>query len=179
MELRVGNYVVASYLLEHEPSQWDTLVVLDSGKQATNFVKDHARSYLYLRFDDIEEPREHKEVPNKAQLEQGLAFAKGKNKLLISCRAGQGRSVGLAYLISCREHGVQQGLELLNPTRHKPNRLVIAIGAKLLEMPEALVYYDEWRRRHGHIQLSDYYEEMEKELDVLEAQGASNKICDT
>jgi len=37
--------------------------------------------------------------------------------------------------------------------------------------------FDEWRRRHSHIQLSDYYDEMEKELEALEAQGASNRIC--
>jgi len=177
MEIRIGNYVAASLLLDREPDRWHALVVLDSGKQATEFVKKHARSYLYLRFDDIDQPRANKEMPSKSMIEQGLAFATGKDKLLVSCRAGQGRSVALAYLIACKEHGVQKAVGLLNPTRHRPNRLVVTIGDTLLEVPEMLDQFDEWRRRHAHIQLSDYYDEMEKEFDALEAQGATNRIC--
>lgn len=177
MEIRVAGYVAASLLLEREPGQWHTLVVLDSGKQATEFVKEHARSYCYLRFDDVEEQWANKETPTKSTIEPGLNFAKDKDKLLVSCRAGQGRSVALAYAICCREHGVQEALKILNPTRHRPNRLVVAIADTLLEMPDMLDQFDEWRRRHAHIKLSDYYDEIEKEFDALEAQGASNKIC--
>jgi predicted protein tyrosine phosphatase len=177
VEIRIGNYVAASFLLEREPEQWHTLIVLDSDKQATDFVKAHARSYCYLRFDDIEEPRANKETPTRTMIEQGLNFAKGKDHLLVSCRAGQGRSVALAYLISCREHGVQEAIKILNPKRHRPNRLVVTIGDALLETPGVRDQFDEWRRRHSHIQLSDYYDEMEKEFDALEAQGASNRIC--
>jgi len=178
VEIRIGSYVAASFLLEQEPGQWHTLVVLDSDKQATDFVKAHSRSHCYLRFDDVEEQRANKVMPTKALVEQGLNFAKGKVKLLVSCRAGQGRSVALAYLIFCQEHGTQDALTLLNPTRHRPNRLVVAIGDSLLTAPpDVLDQFDEWRRRHSHIQLSDYYDEMEKEFDALEARGASNKIC--
>ena len=46
-----------------------------------------------MRFDDVEEQRTNKEKPNKAMIELGLNFAKGKDNLLVSCRAGQGRSV--------------------------------------------------------------------------------------
>ena len=177
MEIRIGSYVAASFLLEREPNQWHTLVILDSGKQATDFVKSHARSFYYLRFDDVEQPRANKETPTKAAIEQGLNFAKGKDKILVSCRAGQGRSVALGYVIGCREHGVNEAIKILNPTRHRPNRLVVTIGETLLEKPEVLDQFDQWRRDHSHIQLSDYYDEMEKELDALEAQGASNRIC--
>ncbi|MSU80448.1 MAG: hypothetical protein EXS16_20465 [Gemmataceae bacterium] len=177
VEIRIGSYVAASFLLEKEPDQWHALVVLDSSKEATEFVKAHARSYCYLRFDDVEQPRANKETPTKAMIEQGLQFAKDMDKLLVSCRAGQGRSVALAYVICCRERGVQEALRILNPTRHRPNRLVVTIGDALLEMPDVLDQFDEWRRRHSHIRLSDYYDEMEKEFDALEAQGASNRIC--
>jgi predicted protein tyrosine phosphatase len=167
VEIRIASYVAASFLLESETGEWHTLAVLDSGKKATNFVAEHARSYCYLRFDDIEEPRTNKELPSKTMIELGLNFAHGKDKLLISCRAGQGRSVGLAYLISCREHGVQEAIKILNPTRHKPNRLVITIGDQLLNVPNVLTQFDEWRRRNAHLRLSDYYDEIEKELDTL------------
>ena len=63
---------------------------LDSDKRATEFVKAHARSYLFLRFDDVEELRANQVTPTRWLIEQGLAFAEGKDKLLVSCRAGKG-----------------------------------------------------------------------------------------
>jgi predicted protein tyrosine phosphatase len=177
VELRIGGYIAASHLLEREPGQWHALIILDSGRVVTDFVKAHARSNCFLRFDDVEGPRANKEVPTRRAIEQGLLFAKGKDKLLVSCRAGQGRSAALAYLICCQEHGVAEALKLLNPTRHRPNRLVVSLGDGLLEAPEVLDRFDDWRRLYAHIRLSDYFEEIEKELDALEAQGASNKIC--
>ena len=177
MEIRVGNYVAASFLLEREPGEWHALVVLDSGQEASPFVAAHACSHLYLRFDDVEAPRAEKAMPTGSLVSQGLDFARGKDRLLVSCRAGQGRSVALAYLIACRERGISEALQLLDPTRHRPNRLVISLGAAHLEKPEVLEQFDQWRRRHAQVQLSDYYDEMEKELDALEAQGAADRIC--
>ena len=84
----------------------------------------------------------------------------------------------MAYVLCSREHGVVEALKLFNPTRHRPNRLAVRIGDTLLEVPEVLDQFDDWRRRHSHIQLSDYYDEMEKEFEALEAQGAFNRICD-
>lgn len=177
MQIRIANYVAASLLLEQEPNQWHALVVLDSGHQPTDFVKAHARSCCFLHFDDIEEPRAHRETPTSSLVSQGLGFATGKDKLLVSCRAGQGRSVAMAYLIACRKLGVGEAIKLLNATRHRPNRLVISLGDALLGMPDVLDQFDVWRERHSHIQLSDYYDEIEKELDALEAMGATNRIC--
>jgi predicted protein tyrosine phosphatase len=178
VEIRIGNYLAASFLLEQEPQQWHALVVLDFGKEATDFVERHARSFLFLRFDDVEEARPGKQAPTKPPLERALAFARGKDKLLVSCRAGQGRSVALAYLVCCREHGVPEALKLLDATRHRPNRLVVSIGDALLEGGGVLAPFDAWRLRHAHVRLSDYYDDMEQELEALEAQGARNLICE-
>jgi predicted protein tyrosine phosphatase len=178
VEIRVASYLAASFLLEREPRQWHALVVLDSGKQATDFVEAHARSFLFLRFDDVEEARPGKQAPTKASLEQALAFARGKDRLLVSCRAGQGRSVALAYLIYCRERGVPEALRLLDATRHQPNRLVVTIGDALLDGPGVLAPFDQWRRRHAHIRLADYDDDIVKEIEELEAQGARNRICE-
>jgi predicted protein tyrosine phosphatase len=177
MEIHVGGYVAASLLLEREPKQWHTLVLLDSDKQATDFVRDHSRSHLCLRFDDIEEPRANKQIPTRTQIAQAIEFARGKDKLLVSCRAGRGRSVALAYVICCRERGAAEALKLLDPTRHRPNRLVISLGDSVLDTLCVLDSFDDWRRRHAHTELSDYYDEMEKEFEALEAQGATNRIC--
>src|SRR4051794_25205498 len=143
MEIRIAGYLAASLLLEREPRQWHVLVLLDSDKHATDFVRDYARTHLYLRFDDVEAPRANKQVPNRAQVAQALEFARGKDKLLVSCRAGRGRSVALAYLITCQEHGVTEALQRLDPTRHRPNRLVITLGNTLLGASDALRSFDE------------------------------------
>ena len=178
MEILVRGYMAASFLLEREPKQWHALVMLDSDKKATDFVQNHAQSHLVLRFDDIEEPRENKHTPTTSQIVQALEFAKGKDKLLVSCRAGRGRSVALAYVIACREHGVAEAIKLLDPTRHRPNRLVIDLGDAILDTLGVRDAFDHWRQQHAHhIQLSDYYDEMEKEFEALEAQGAVNRIC--
>jgi predicted protein tyrosine phosphatase len=176
MEIRIAGYVPASFLLEREPNQWHALVVLDSGKQATTFVREHARSHLFLHFDDIEQPHGAKQAPTSLLIEQALAFVKGKDKLLVSCRAGQGRSVAMAYLACCQERSVAEALTLLDPTRHRPNRLVISLGDALLGQPDVLDHFDDWRRGNAHVRLSDYYDRLEKELDDLEAQGARDRI---
>jgi predicted protein tyrosine phosphatase len=176
-EIRIGGYAAASLALEREPKQWHAIVILDSDKVATDFVRDYALSHLFLRFDDIEEARDRKRVPTPPQIVQALDFAEGKEKLLVRCRAGRGRSVALAYLIRCRERGAAEALELLDPTRHRPNRLVIRLGDALLHTPGTLDAFDDWRRRHAHLRLSDYYDELEREFEALEAEGATNRIC--
>ena len=176
MEIRIRGYVPASWLLQNEPNEWHALVMLDSGKQPTDFVKTHARSFMFLQFDDIEQPHPTKQPPTLKLVEQGLNFARGKEKLLVSCRAGQGRSVAMAYLISCEAHGVTEAIGLLNPTRHRPNRLVVEKGNTLLDNPDILRQFDAWRHCNSHIQLSDYYDEMEKEFDALVAEGACDRV---
>lgn len=177
MELRTAGYIAASVLLEREPGEWRALILLDSDLEPTNFTADHSRSYLFLRFDDIEEPRGSKRPPNRAQIAQALDFAAGEDNLLVSCRAGRGRSIALAYLILSHRRGVAEALARLDPTRHRPNRLVISLGQGLPGMPDVLGPFDDWRRRHAHVRLSDHYAELEKEYAQLEAQGAVNRIC--
>jgi predicted protein tyrosine phosphatase len=176
MKLHIANYLAASFLLEQEPGQWDALVVLDSGMRPTVFVAQQTQSHLYLHFDDVEQPRVNKQHPTSALVQQALKFAKGKERLLVSCRAGQGRSVALAYLICCREHGVAEAVRLLDPTQHRPNRLVVTLGDALLDDPEILTQFDAWQRANAHIRLSDYYDEIEREYEALEAAGAADRI---
>jgi hypothetical protein len=54
---------------------------------------------------------------------------------------------------------------------------VVSLGDALLGRPEILDEFDAWRRRCANIQLSDYYEEIEREFEALEAQGAVDRIC--
>jgi predicted protein tyrosine phosphatase len=176
MEFRICGFVPGSWLLEQEPNQWNALIILDWGKRATSFVAAHACSHCYLHFDDVENPQPGKQPPTSILVEQGLAFARGKDKLLVSCRAGQSRSVAMAYLICCQERGAADAVNLLDPRKHRPNRRVIEIGDALLGDPEILDRFQAWRDRHSSIKLSDFHEQLEKEFVELEAQGAQDRI---
>jgi predicted protein tyrosine phosphatase len=156
--------------------RWHALVILDSGVEPTGFVAAHTLSHEYLVFDDIESPRPTRRPPTEALIEQGLKFAAGKERLLVCCRAGQGRSASMAYLIRCRDVGAPEAVALLDPTRHRPNRLVVELGDRLLSELQPLQAFDDWRHRHGHIRLSDYYDEMEREIDRLVEAGARDLI---
>src|SRR4051794_10671532 len=176
MEIRIRGYLAASHLLGQEPARWHALVVLDSGMKSAGFVEAQALSHLHLHFDDIVQPHPAKQLPTSRLVERGLAFARGKDRLLVACRAGQGRSAALAYLIACQKLGVDDALRLLDPTRHSPNRLVVTLGDALLGRPEVLERFDDWRSRHAHVRLSDYLDQLEQEFDALEAQGAVDRI---
>lgn len=176
MELRIQGYVAASFLLEQEPSRWDALVILDSHAVVTEFVQSHARRHAFLRFDDVERATDGRQIVTQDLLAQGFEFARGCDCLLVTCRAGQSRSAAIAYLIGCREHGFDQALELIDPTRHIPNPLVVRLGADVLDLPEALDAFERWRQENRGIRLADYYQDLERELDQLEARGAVNRI---
>lgn len=177
MEIRIKSYLAASFLLECEPNQWNVLVILDSGWTLTNFLSSHSRSFLALRFDDIDLPRSDKLLPSKTEIQQGLDFSMGKEKLIVCCRAGQSRSAALAYLIACRERGASNALHLLDATRHSPNRLVVTLGESLSNTNDALDKFHDWKTQNSQVRLSDYSTELESAIDQLESQGAINKIC--
>src|SRR5690349_1123437 len=107
MEIRTAGYLAATALLEREPGSWHALLLLDPGLKPTDFVAERTRSNLCLWFDDVEGPRGLKRVPTRPQIEQALdcAASVDGDRLLVSCRAGRGRSVATAYLIACRLHG--------------------------------------------------------------------------
>ncbi|NQT13566.1 MAG: dual specificity protein phosphatase family protein [Planctomycetes bacterium] len=179
MDIRICGYLSASFLLEHEPLKWDALVVLDAKVIATDFVQSHTRKHLFLRFDDIERPTGNRRLVTSDQLARGLEFAKDSSRLLISCRAGQSRSAALAYLIACRDLGVDAAQKMIDPKRHVPNRLVVSLGAALLDVPDVLDAFHRWREAHRRIVLSDYYDEIEREFDDLVARGAVDRIVAT
>jgi hypothetical protein len=53
-----------------------------------------------------------KTLPSATMAESALKFAVGKPKLLISCRAGQGRSAAMACLVISIEQGSEQAINL-------------------------------------------------------------------
>lgn len=176
MEVKIAGYAAASHLLEREPGRWHATVILGSGIESSGYAEARTRSCLCLRFDDVLGPQPGGIVPTQEAVRRGLDFARGKDKILVSCRAGQGRSAALAYPIAYQDRSPDEAISLLDATRHAPNRLVVKLGAAVLGDLAILDRFDEWRRDHRDIRLSDYYDEIETEFEELERQGARDLI---
>lgn len=53
MNIVIRKYLAGSFLLERASKVWDAIIILDSDIAVTDFVLQHARRHLYLRFDDL------------------------------------------------------------------------------------------------------------------------------
>lgn len=112
-------------------------------------------------------------------VQSALQFAINKDKLIVSCRAGQSRSAALAYAISFQNNGLAAANSLLNPTRHKPNHSVIELASRFIDDPNFLSAFQRWADQHASIKLMDHLDEIEAEFDVLESLGARNLIVES
>ncbi len=176
MKIVIRNYLAASFLLEQEPSSWDAIILIDPGMSHTDFVAEHTRRHIYLRFDDIDTERHGKRAATLDDVRAAIEFAAVSEKLMVSCRAGQSRSSAIAFLIGCHRLGPQIACELLNPKRHAPNSLIINLGASLIDDPYLLSVFHAWQQKYRTFKLSDYMGEIEHEFDELERKGARNRI---
>ena len=176
MKIVIQNYPAASFLLEQEPHVWDAIVILDSGLMQTDFVATNARRHLYLRFDDVVAATPSKRPATISDIRKAVDFATKSKNLLVSCRAGQSRSVATAFLIAFQHMGSEAALSLLNPKRHSPNSLIVKLGEQLVDDPMLLSTFNDWRDSNQGIRLSDYVDDIEREFDELELLGAKNRI---
>lgn len=176
MNIVIRNYLSGSFTLESEPKKWDAIVILDPALVHSDFVAQHAKRFLYLRFDDVEGNFQGKRAPTTNDLRAAIEFAKQSENLLVCCRAGQSRSAATAFLICHTLCGADAACELLDPKRHIPNALIIELGARLTEDDSVRQTFHKWQVDHKNIKLNDYYNDIESEFDELEAKGARNRI---
>ena len=90
MEIKIAGYTAASHLLEHEPGRWHAIVILGAGLHSSGYAEAAALSNVYLYFDDATDPQPGKITPGTDAIRNGIDFAKGKDRVLVTCRAGQG-----------------------------------------------------------------------------------------
>ena len=117
MEIEIHNYLSCSHRLETESGEWDSIVILDSSLDDSEFVTEHSRNSLQLRFDDITSPAPNKIAPNSDLISTALSFGLSTNKRIVCCRAGQSRSSATAFTIAYETIGKLDALKLLNPKR--------------------------------------------------------------
>ncbi len=176
MEIEIHNYLSCSHRLATESGRWDSIVILDSSLGESQFVRQHSRNSLQLRFDDITTSETNKIEPNSELISSALSFGLLTEKLIVCCRAGQSRSAATAFAIVYEKLGKLEAMKLLNPKRHSPNYRILQIADELLERPGILNAYNEWGIEAGDIRLTDYLDEIESEYDELESIGASDRI---
>ena len=176
MNIVIHSYLSGSFLLERNPSIWNAIIILDSGVSHTDFVAQHAKRHLYLRFDDINSRARDKQAPTSDHLQSAFDFAAETQNLMVCCRAGQSRSAATAFLICYQHLGPDAARQLLNPKRHVPNALIIELGAQLIDDFSVLQVFREWQTDHIQTKLLDHVDDIECEVEELERQGARNRI---
>ena len=115
-----------------------------------------------------------KRLAEISDIQSAIDFAADSKRLLVCCRAGQSRSAAVAFSIAFQKLGEDVALTLLNPKRHAPNSFVIGLAASIIEDPRFETVFQNWQTAHASVKLSDYVDEIESELDVLELKGARN-----
>jgi predicted protein tyrosine phosphatase len=176
MNIIIRGYLSGSFVLQQEPGVWNVIVILDSGLTHTDFVSENAIKHIYLRFDDVDRHMTGKRLPQLQDLQRALNFARGSSNLMVCCRAGQSRSAAVAFVIACSLKGYEAAAAMLNPARHSPNSVVVALGAEALGDPLVMQTLHDWRKANQGVVLLDFISEIEREFDELEAAGAINRI---
>jgi len=131
MEIKIHNYLSCSHRLEADSGDWDSIVILDSSLDESEFVSRHSRNSLQLKFDDVTSPTPHKIEPSHELIAAALNFGIASEKLIVCCRAGQSRSSATAFSIAYEKLGKMDAFKCLNPKRHSPNSRILQIADEM------------------------------------------------
>lgn len=147
MQIIICGHQQASKMLE----EIETIDVVFISSPYLTYVVDGsekiqhlAKSCCTLLFNDVTVLRKENYPAKIEDVQKALEFAKGKNRILVSCQAGISRSSAIAYLIAVQNVGVVQAFKFLNST-HVPNNLIIKYGAKIFNKPQIIDLMDVWK----------------------------------
>lgn len=173
MKIEIRGYVAASDLLNSEPGIWDAIFILDSNCKLNPACQQLSKRHLALSFDDVETPRGNLVAPTERHLQEALRFAKNSSKLLVSCRAGQSRSVALGLFVTAKLYNSQQAMNLLNPARHIPNELILSLAMREIDDPDFHCLLSTWIENAQ----GKFDQELARQsIEELLANGATNQI---
>ncbi len=142
--------------LSMKPKELDTIVITNPNWLVPECVKELAKDYLHLEFNDVStvvletHPHNRENYPPKLEhVKKALEWSKDKDNILVCCHAGISRSSATALLIAVREWGLKEAFHILTPGWHHPNRLILKIGSEILAQP---IYesYMKWRKKVGY-----------------------------
>jgi len=102
------------------------------------------KDIIVEHFDDIRAPEEGWIVPAKEHVQRILDWSIDRKNIAVHCTAGISRSSAIAYLIACQRCPPKEALEVLDPMMHFPNRLIIRLGAEVMEDESVINEYNKW-----------------------------------
>jgi predicted protein tyrosine phosphatase len=149
-EIHISGHAVATaqQFLANRPGEFHCLVITDSDYAFPEEIRLWCDHVLHLAFDDASFPSSFHKLADLATVQKGIAWAKGRDKLLIACHAGISRSAAFAFLIACTDRLPEQALGVLDPAKHRPNDLVVMLGSKALGSRRIWETFLDWCRKH-------------------------------
>ena len=130
MTTEICSHAVLLGLLASDPGRYDLLLVTNPGVGPPEGVPPLARRVLHLQFEDFDAPRPGVRLPAAEDVRPALQWSAGGGDLVVSCHAGLSRSPALAYVVRCRDWSPQEAIRVLTPGWHRPNGLVVRLGAE-------------------------------------------------
>ncbi len=150
-EIHIHGHAVrtAQQFLANRPGEFHCLVITDAGYPFPEEIAGLCGDVLHLSFDDVCFPSGFfQRLADLATVRKGLEWAGRRDKLVVACHAGISRSAAFAFLIACTDRPPEYALRVLDPTRHRPNDLVVFLGSKVLGDRAVWDTFLAWCRAH-------------------------------
>jgi predicted protein tyrosine phosphatase len=141
----VYSHSNAATFLSLNAGVWDVICILNSDQPPDQNIKEDARTYLGLVFDDVDYQYNNYIAPSLIDVTRAIHFGIHKKRLLITCATGDTRSATLAYIMRCLMLTPAEALRTFNPQHHHLNQLIIEYGAHVLQTPDIIKCWQTWR----------------------------------
>lgn len=144
------------YRTEPAAAWWSGL-----SKTTLSRMQRYPKEKIIVRFWDIEDEPERLEGPQEHHVKAVLDWAKDREVDIVACHAGISRSSALAILIECQKIFAGRPVTVkeaiislkLHHNFHRPNRLILKHGAKILGRPEIPHEVAYWKKGGNFIPL--------------------------
>jgi len=137
MNVIIRSQVEATIELQRKPGFWHVVSIREPLENAAiDRMKEKAVSFIPLSFHDIWSETQTGNgryvLASREQVAEVLAWAKGKDNILVHCHAGISRSSAMAFVIACQVMPVADALKILDFKVHWPNTHIVALGEAIL-----------------------------------------------
>lgn len=133
MNILICNQEDAATYVKKDQDLWHVLSLRDveSGEVPVDEYRDCCLDMCVMHFNDHADPRNNTS-PNAEHVKRIVEWGTGRDDVLCHCRFGRSRSSAAAYLIACANDGVEQAIRVVSTRKHRPNSLMVKLGAELL-----------------------------------------------
>jgi predicted protein tyrosine phosphatase len=139
-------------MLGKEKNKYNVILYTNSEMSPSPLVHHNAKELIHFPVDDIDHYEYHSlTAPTPKDIKNALISSEDKENLICACHAGVSRSSATAYLVGSKKWGPEAGLDVLQKDKHFPNRLIVWIGSKILNLPAIWDKFVEWQKHHRHL----------------------------